>query len=459
MTARAAAPFPEPVGAPVHAERRGGRISGVVARLTAVNVLASATGFITGPLLAHALGASGRGDLAAIVVPLTLLAGVFGFGIPAYPYRTLPRGDDVGETIGSLGLPLFVVGLVVAAAGVPLADALAGGRPTVRIGLVVVFASAPLLLVGSLLQSSLSALQRWSNVMAARLLPSVVALLGIGTLFALGDLTVATAASVTLAGALLSLAPCLPLLIRRRIVFRPRVARAGIGFGLKAWIGGVAYTANARLDQVLMITFVAPRVLGLYAVAATLAGASGLIAGALSPPLMARTAAGEPTLMAQAVRIMIASTALLNVALALLTPWLLSVLFGPGFRAALPMTLILLAAQIPFNGASVLSSALQADGAPLIPTVAELVALAITIGGLLALLRPLGGVGAAVVSLAAYSASFIFQVSIAHRRIDVRVSTFLVPRRADLRWASSRFGELTERIGLGHRTTWRGSST
>src|SRR5215510_11331898 len=92
------------------------RISGVAARLTAASALGAATGFITGPLLARALGASGRGDLAAVQVPLALVPAVLSLGIPAFAYRTLPRGRSAKEVIGSLGLPLLVIGLLTAAA-------------------------------------------------------------------------------------------------------------------------------------------------------------------------------------------------------------------------------------------------------------------------------------------------------------------------------------------------------
>src|SRR5215471_12551029 len=113
------------------------RLTGVFVRLAAVNLLGAATGFITGPLLARALGASGRGDLAAVQVPLALVPAVLSLGIPAFAYRTLPRGRSAKEVIGSLGLPLLVIGLLTAAAAVPIADALAGGREVVRTYLIV----------------------------------------------------------------------------------------------------------------------------------------------------------------------------------------------------------------------------------------------------------------------------------------------------------------------------------
>jgi len=417
--------------------RRRARLTGVVASLTATNVLGAAFGFVTGPLLARALGASGRGDLAAVLVPLALVPGVLGLGIPAYAYRELPRGRAVEEVLGSLGLPLLLVGLLAAAAAVPVADALAGGRGPTQTFLVVGLLATPLVLLGSLLSSCLAALERWHAVVATSMIPFAGTFLAVVSLDALGDLTVATAAAATIAASLCSLAPSLPLLagLRRLPAFRRPLARAGVVFGLKSWVGGLAQIANLRLDQLLMITVVAPRELGLYAVATTIAGASGLATGALSPPLMTRIARGETRLMPQAVRIVLLATLALNAALALATPLLLALLFGPQFHGAVPMAAILLAAAVPFAGASVLSSALQADGAPLIPTVGEAIALVVTVVGLLLLLRPLGGVGAALVSLAAYGSSFAFQLALARRRLRVPLHAFLLPAREDARWA------------------------
>ena len=409
-------------------------------------MLGAASGFITGPLLARALGASGRGDLAAVVVPFTLAAGLLSFGISGYSYRALPRGRAVGDVLGSLGLPLVLIGLLVAAAAIPAADALAGGRATVRTLLVVGFASMPLVLVGGLLLQSLGALERWRRVFATNLTPFAVTFVAVVVLYASGRLTVATAGAATIGGALLSTIPGFALLREGRLRFRPSLAREGVSFGVKGWLGGLALTANTRLDQFLMITVVSPRELGLYAVAVTLAGASGLAVGGLSPPLMARIGAGETHLMSQAVRIMLAATIAFNVLLALATPLLLSVVFGPQFSGALPMALILLAAQVPLVGALVLSSALQADGVPLIPTVGEGIALVITISGLAVLLPRLGGLGAAIVSFSAYATSFAYQVVMAHRRTGTPVRTFVIPTREDARWARARIADMTSRL-------------
>jgi O-antigen/teichoic acid export membrane protein len=426
------------------------RMTGVVARLTGANVLGAASGFITGPLLARALGASGRGDLAAVVVPFTLASAIVGLGIGSYAYRALPRGRRVGDVLGSLGLPILAIGAAVAAMSVPLADAFADGRHDVRLFLIVGFMSMPVVLLGGLLVNSLGALERWRSLTAARLLPFGVTSCCVVSLYLAGVLTVSTAAAATIAGAVATALPGLTLVRAGRLRFERALAKEGIAFGAKSWVGGLASIGNARLDQLMMVTAVAPRELGLYAVAVTISGASGLASGAVSPPLMARVASGETALMSQAVRIMLLATIGVDAVLAVVAPLLLAALFGPQFHDALPMVLILLVAQVFLSGSIVLSAGLQADGAPLIPTIGELIALAITVPGLVIVLGPLGGLGAAIVSLAAYAASFTFQLVMAHRRTGIAIGEFVVPSRPDFEWALGRVAGATGSLRFGH---------
>lgn len=425
----------EEARAGVAVERKPQRLLGVVTGLTFVKVMTAAAGFVTGPLTARALGASGRGDLAAVLVPLGLLPPVLGFGISGYAFRSLPSGKAPEEVIGSLGLPLIAIGLVGMAVSVPLADLLAGGRPVVRTYLIVVVLTLPLQLLGGLLYSCLAALQRWRAVALVMLIPFAAGLGGIVVLYAVGGLSVGSAAAVQIAGSVLTVLPALPWLSGlRRPVFRFTLARKAISFGLKSWAGGLALLANARLDQFLMITAVAPRQLGLYAVATTVSGAPTVVSGALAYPLMARVGGGESALVARGVRMVLVVTVAINAGVAVATPPVLSLLFGPEFNGAISMTLVLLVAAVPFCGAMVLSGGLQADGAPLIPSMGEGIAVVITIVGLAVLLGPLGGMGAAIVSVAAYSTSFLFQLFMASRRTGMPIREFLLPTVADARW-------------------------
>lgn len=438
MQSEVAAATVEPAPVTPGPARARRRLTGVVGVLTIANAVNAAGGFITAPLTARALGAAGRGDLAAIVAPLALVPGVLSLGMPSYAYRELPRGRRVDEIVGSLALPLLVIGLIVGALAVPIADLLAGSRETVRTFLIVGLLATPIVLLANLLLASLGALERWAGVVVANGIPFMVPLVAIVVLYVLGQLTVASAAVATIVGSVLAVLPGLFLLPgARRPVFRASIARQGIQFGMKAWFGGLAMLGNMRLDQVLMITMVKPRVLGLYAIAASLSAASSVATSALAPPLAARVAGGQRQLLQQAVRIMIVATIAFNAVLALVTPTLLSVVFGSQFQGAASMTLILLAANVSFAGAQAISSGLQADGAPGIPSCGEGLALIVTVAGLFVLLPVLGGVGAALVSLAAYTTSLLFQIVMASRRLGAPFASFVIPTRADFHWAMS----------------------
>jgi O-antigen/teichoic acid export membrane protein len=420
-----------------HTGRRP-RLVAVVGRLTAANVVMGLAAFVTGPLLARALGADGRGDLAAVLVPLGLLPFVLSFGVAAYSSRETARGHSVGEIIGSLGLPLVVVGALAATLAVPVADALAEGRETVRVCLIVCFAASPVLLVSWLLYSCLVGLERWRAVIATRLIPVVLSLVATVGLYVTGHLTVATAAATALVGALLAVVPALSLFGRGSWPrFRLATAREGFAFGLKNWVGSLAAIANTRLDQVVMITVVPPRELGLYAVSVTLAGACHYLVTAITPPLLTRVSAGEVELLPRVLRVTLALTVALDVVIAAVTPVLLPGLFGPEFADAIDMALVLLAASVPYVGASVLNTGLIAVGAPLTASIGEALAIVLTVLGLAVLLVPLGGLGAAIVSLVAYSASFVFQLAMFRRRMSVPLRAYLLPTGADLRWARS----------------------
>ncbi|MDA0163866.1 oligosaccharide flippase family protein [Solirubrobacter ginsenosidimutans] len=421
------------------------RLSAVVGRLAVVNILTAATGFLTGPLLARALGPQGRGDLAAILVPLGLAPVLLSLALPYYANRETARGRPVNEVLGSVGAVMLVLGLIGAAFAVPAATALAEGRETVRVCLIVAFLGLPVWMLGILLMSCLQGLERWNRWLVARTIAFGVPFAAIVVLFAVGRLTVATAAAATMVAGVLVIAPAASLLAERgRPVFDAAVAREGIVMGLKTWLGGLAYTANVRLDQLVMITAVSSRELGLYAVAASLAGASTAFTSAVTPPLLTRTAAGQ-TILPQTLRITLLTTTAISIAIAAVTPILLRVLFGPEFGAATLMTFILLAAAIPLAGGAVIGAALQGDGAPAVPSLAEGLALVITVGGLWLTLGPLGAVGAAIVSLVAYSASFVFQLVAARRRWPASLRQYLVPSREDLQWAWELSGRVRRR--------------
>lgn len=449
-------PEPAQVGAPLRpastpTEQRTARrrFARVTANMTIANGVILMAALATGPLQARALGPTGRGDLAAVLVVFSLGPLMLHFGLGVYGAREAARGRPVGPLLGSLGCAALAVGVIGAVAGIPLVNLLAGDRPEVRDLMLVALALLPLGLAGTVVVSIVSGLEGWATVILSRLIPPVTGLVGIVVLYITGELTVFTAALLSFGGAVASMLPLLRAIKWRRLKFDAGVIRDGLPYGLKAWLGGLANLSNARLDQFLMIPLVSSKQLGFYAVAVSIAGFSGALTAGLGPPLFTRVAAGETALVARALRVTLALVGAVSVFIAAAAPLVIPILFGSSFGGAISMTWILLAAGIPLAGGAVLAPALAAAGKPGASALAEGLALVLTVLGLVLLLPSLGGVGAAIASLAAYGASFAVLLMAARREFGVNLRELLAAKRSDVRWGSGL-------VRAAFRTRWTG---
>jgi O-antigen/teichoic acid export membrane protein len=409
------------------------RLSRVVASLTATNVAVAALGLVTGPILARSLGASGRGALAAILVPLNLAPWIFGLGLPIYAGKVAAQRRSLSVLVGSVGGMAIALGLVGAALAYPMARALAGDHHTVYVWLLVAFLILPLGVLSVVLQSIAVGLERWRIVVAARIGPPLLTLFGLLILLALGWLSVASAAAVTIGAGVIAASPLLPILRDAgRPRFRPTVAWEGLRFGAKAWLAQLANLLNYRLDQLLMIPLVEARQLGLYAVAVTLSGFGTALTSAVAYALVPAVARGDRLVPARALRITLSLIAAASVVVAVASPWLLPAVFGREFSDATTMTLILLLAGLPAAGIAVLTPSLSNAERPGVTAIGEAIALTITVPGLLVVLPSWGGNGAAAISLAAYTANFLFLLGVSARHFNTQVHDFVIPKREDV---------------------------
>ncbi len=407
----------------------------VVGGLAALNLTTTAVTFISSPLQAQALGPTGRGDLAAILVPLAMVPLMLGLNVAAYVTMETARTKRPALPFWSTSAITAVLALVLLGLAPVLANVFAEGRPVVERYVLIGLLLSPTALFAQLLIGVNLGLERWWAVQVTRTVTMGGVALASVVLFALDALTVESVAIASIAFGLLSLLPLLPATrVLRPIRAEARAMREGLVYGARNHVGSLAAQLNARLDQLIMIPLVPADELGLYAVAVTISGLSGLVIGILGPMLFVRVAGGDREMAPRAVRVSILSAAVIACALAAVTPLMLPLLFGEDFRGAVGMTLVLLVASLPLAGVAALGSVLMGMNRPGTPSIGELVALAITIPGLLVLLPPLGGFGAAIVSLLAYSANFAVLVRMAAREAGEGVGAFIVVRRSDVRW-------------------------
>jgi O-antigen/teichoic acid export membrane protein len=412
----------------------------VVARLTGVNVLVVLVAFVTSPILARALGPAGRGELAAIFAVLTVAPWIAELGVTAYLATAhAKRSHRLGVLLGS-SMPIILgASLVGVALAVPIAHLLGQGRHDVITFVEIGLYLLPVAVFTQSLYGVVVGEERWGVVILSRLLSTGIAAVGIVVLSLVGELTVANAAIAYLVSALAS---GLPFLVglrgSRPWRFERAVASEGLAFGVRSWLSTIASNGNARLDQLMMAALVDSTQLGLYALAVTLATASGGLIAAVANALLPRVAAGEAMLAARACRITMVLVAALGAAIAIVSPFAVPLVFGSDFRGTVPMLVVLLGASVFFVPGQVLGSAVLAAGDPGATARSQVVGLVITVPALIVLLPSTGGMGAAVISLVSYAVSFAIILAAATRNFGLPWRTFVLPTRADLAWLRER---------------------
>lgn len=406
-----------------------------------------ALGLIAAPLQARALGPEGRGHLAAIIVPLTFLSWLGDFGLGLYVRREVAQGHSLSRLVGTVGLTIVLVGVVLGLILAPLAGEIASDTPVVHNWLLIGLAMLPLTLFCNMLINIACGQEQWGLWNRARMYSAGGSLFGVVVLFVAGRLTPATAAAVILFVGLLSHAPLLRVLRGSRPLqfSRPLLSRA-IPFGIRSWAATFANFCNQRLDQLFMVSFIESRDLGLYAVAVTFASLPTVLSGPVAVSILTRVARHDMRLVARALRLTLTMVFLMSVLLAAAGYPVVTALLGPEFRGSVSLMWILLGAGIPLAGTFVLGHALIGAGRPSYAGLAEVIALCITVAGLALALPQFGTIGAAWVSLAAYLCSFVYLLWHTRRIAGERFQLLLIPQIGDFLWARTHVVEMWRSI-------------
>jgi O-antigen/teichoic acid export membrane protein len=407
----------------------------LVKRFLAITAVQTALGVITGIISARVLGPVGRGDLAAIIVPLSLLPIVLSFGLPTLTSREMARGESLQALIGTAAPFAILIGCVSI---FPLILLLAGTvsrhHHATRTVLVVGLCLMPFTLFTNLLADAALGQQQWRRVTAQRLIPPIATALAFVALVATDRLTAASAGAVVVGAGVLSTLPFVPMLrqawpprFERRIL---RKARNIVG---SAWIIQSSQLMNHRLDQLLMVSLVSRQQLGLYAIAVTMSGIAGTLAPAVATVAYPKMAAGESLDVARLVRQTLLAVGVSSLVTAVAAPLVVPLAFGSRFVPALPMLWILLLANVPLGGVGVLASIYAGRGRIGLASLSEVVAVGLTIVGLVLFLPSMAGIGAACVSLAAYSVNFLWLLTMARKDFGGSSSAYLVVPANEMR--------------------------
>lgn len=379
-----------------------------VATTALTNLALPAAALVTGPLLARALGAEGRGLYAAITAPAFFFGIVGTWGLQdALTHFCAERGWNERTALRSLrtSVPvcLALTAVLVVAAG-PL---LLGDVPDPGRAMLVVLATTAVFVVLNLLGGIAVGAAAFGLFNVNRVATALVRVLGISAAFALGVLTLGVALAVTLAAVVVP-AAIIGVGLWRRGRGQPLVP-ASPGARLPAYAvatlpGLLATVGLTRLDQLVGLPLVGARELGMYAVAASVAEAPLALAMAVRLHAMGRIRSERPS--AREYTLLLARVAaagvLIAVAVVLAVPSVLPLVFGADFAGAVLPTQILAAGSCFMAVFTTGTGVLLRHGFPGAQTAVIVLALGSNLL-LIALLRDGGAVGLSLASLGAYA--------------------------------------------------------
>lgn len=409
--------------------RRPG-MGGSIARTAGFNIASTAAAGLGGIILARVLGPTVRGEYAAINAWFGVALMVGGMGQPAalcfYVARDPQRAREFVAT--SRGM-MLVTGSLALAAGMLLAPFLARGNTAVATGYRIVFGASIVAFVGASYTFSLQArdLHKWNLV---RVSQPVLSLIAICVLWRLRLLTMQDALAVLAATMLLQLG--LAYCCCRSTGLVPGRARAVLVRPLAAY--GLAQIAaltpaalNAQLDQLVLSQIVPPADLGRYAIAVSLTllplplvSAIGYVA---FPRLASQHVITERSHRLQQAAVLASAglAAAMLVPLAIAARWLVPLIFGVGYRGAVPLLWILTPGAVFLACGQVVADLLRGRNRPIVVAWTQGLAAIFTIALLIVLLPPLGVAGAAIASTVAYGVALAAMIR----------SLWRLPRDAD----------------------------
>jgi O-antigen/teichoic acid export membrane protein len=394
-----------------------------------------------GVVLARTLGPGGRGEYSLVLLGPSLVVLVANLGVSnALTYHLARRTFQIDHLIGQvISLALILGG--TAAVGLIVVVALFGKvlLPGVPFNLVVIAAlSVPLALFFYFTLSFSQGLEKFTAFNSLYLVNAAALLAFLVPMFwARGNVTLAVAAWS------LSWVPTAVLGVaflarwgRLNIRLDPAISKSLLRFGLVGYVSYLTYYLNIRLDTFLVNIFANATQVGYYAVAVSLAETIWYISSSASTVLIPRVAAGSSTDSDEATgrvsRVVLATTLLAGIALALIAPLLVRVLFGPAFQPTVIGVWLLLPGIVALGNARVLSGYLLGRNRQVVDLIASLVGLVATVILDLVLIPRYGFAGAAVASSIAYAITLAVDLRWVVHNSTLSVTDLLLPTRADL---------------------------
>ncbi len=433
------------IAAVLHAVRSRAKVS-AIAHVMGIRVVALAGNVCSGLITATCLGPDGRGEQAAMLIGPTVLAAVCTLGLHAsliYNLRSDPKHGPV--FFGSAMILTLASGLAAAVIGFLMMPMWLSrySADTVMFARVLLL-SVPLGVVAPLLSGVLEAHGRFGLSNRVLYFQSLGALALLSLLGVSGRMTPVTAAAAYIVPSLPSF---LYLLRKSRQLLRPSFTMAApyprrlLHYGVRFYGVDLLGALSGYLDQVVIVFQLPPAALGAYSIALSLSRVLGVaqaaIAVVLFPSIAARETSRVVEIVARAMRVTAVTNMIGAVAIGIVGPSLLLLLYGTRFTAAVLPFQILLVEAVISSAARTLAQAFSGTGRPGVVTGVEVAGVIVALAAMLVLVPAYGIVGAACSTLLGGFVR-LFCVLASFQKILGIALPRLVISRADVAWVAGR---------------------
>ncbi len=407
------------------------------------NVAQGVIAILSGILSARLLGPRGRGELAAIQTWPVLIGYLAMLGLgEALVYYSAREPARAGTYLGSSTLLALVSCCPFALLGfIFMPTVLSAQSHAVITAARWYLMIIPVIAVPGLLLSVLrgrSDFAVWNVLRLSQNLSWLLILIGAWLIASHSAIALAQSYLVALALLGVLAAAAVRIRVAGSFVPAPRDFLPLLGYGLPCVLTTLPQVMNFRLDQMVMTGLFHPLELGLYVAAVSWSAAINpllyALASALFPEVASKAKEHERVhAFVRGARLAALAATILGVAVTLATPWAITILFGAGFRPAIPSGLILVPAGAIAAWNQVLEAGLRGLGRPAAVMQAEIAGVVVTAVALWLMLGPLGILGAAIASLLSYLTVTLMLLVNARWATGASIASLVAPKFSDLR--------------------------
>ncbi|GAA1351554.1 hypothetical protein GCM10009595_12970 [Falsarthrobacter nasiphocae] len=397
---------------------------------------------VSAPLLARALGQTGRGEVAAANAPILFTTAVLTFGLGDAATYFIARNKHRSTSLTFRVLAGFTaLGALSAVFTWAAAPVLSRGNAQLAELLVLTAAATVPTFVTFGIRAIASGIQAFDLLAREAMITSSIRLAATIALFISGHLSVLSATLVFLLSPVVGAIALLPVF--RRIPVNSDLPTARytelFGYGHRIWLGALSGVVLSRIDQLLMVPLSSEAELGIYVVAVAIGELPSVVAAGVraitfsADSAEAEGAAASTALRLQMMARMTATASFIAAGAGIaLTPWAIPVFFGEEFRPAILPAIVLLIATAAGSAGSVGGAGLSARGRPGLRSLSMLFGALANLLVFFLLVPHTGALGAALATLAGSWVAGTANLIALSRVFGMPVSSFYGIRRSDL---------------------------